>query len=160
VLRYWLGQWDDALAELGFDDTGADAYLRERWPALLSHGVAALIGGRRDQRATAAQQLREGLALPIQTLSDRENQDFLVAAHALALEQSGETRQAMARLAAMLPRRDGEMTLTNQWPPDLIRLALRRRGQADRAGRGAGLPGRGRGGDPGGRGQPAVSRTP
>ena len=28
-----------------------DAYiLRERWPALLSHGVAALIAGRRDQR--------------------------------------------------------------------------------------------------------------
>jgi tetratricopeptide (TPR) repeat protein len=44
VLRYWLGQWDDALAELGFDDTGADAYLRERWPALLSHG-------RTDRRA-------------------------------------------------------------------------------------------------------------
>ena len=124
VLRYWLGQWDDALAELGLDDTGADAYLRERWPALLSHGVAALIAGRRDQRTTAAQQLRKGLALPIQTLPDRENQDFLVAAHALALEQSGETRQAMARLAAMLPRRDGEMTLTHQWLPDLVRLAL------------------------------------
>jgi DNA-binding CsgD family transcriptional regulator len=124
VLRYWLGQWDDALAELGFDDAGADAYLRERWPALLSHGVAALIAGRRDQRTTAAQQLRKGLALPNQILTDRENQDFLVAAHALALEQSGETRQAMARLAAMLPRRNGEMTLIHQWLPDLVRLAL------------------------------------
>jgi DNA-binding CsgD family transcriptional regulator len=124
VLRYWLGQWDDALAELGIDDPGADAYLRERWPALLSHGVAALIAGRRDQRTTAAQQLRQGLALPIQSLTDRENQDFLVAAHAVALEQGGETRQAMARLAAMLPRRDGEMTLTHQWLPDLVRLAL------------------------------------
>jgi DNA-binding CsgD family transcriptional regulator/tetratricopeptide (TPR) repeat protein len=124
VLRYWLGQWDDALAELGIDDPGADAYLRERWPALLSHGVAALIAGRRDQRTTAAQQLRQGLALPIQSLTDRENQDFLVAAHAVALEQNGETGQAMARLAAMLPRRDGEMTLTHQWLPDLVRLAL------------------------------------
>jgi DNA-binding CsgD family transcriptional regulator len=124
VLRYWLGQWDDALAELGLDDTPADAYLRERWPTLLSHGVAALIAGRRDQRTTAAQQLRKGLALPILVLTDRENQDFLAAAHALALEQSGETRQAVARLAAMLPRQNGEMTLTHQWLPDLVRLAL------------------------------------
>jgi DNA-binding CsgD family transcriptional regulator len=124
VLRYWLGQWDDALAELGSVDIGADAYLRERWPALLSHGVAALIAGRRDQRTTAGRHLRQGLALPIQILTDRENQDFLVAAHALALEQSGETCQAMARLAALVPRRDGEMTLTHQWLPDLVRLAL------------------------------------
>ena len=124
VLRYWLGQWDDALAELGSDDTDAYAYLRERWPTLLVYGVAALIAGRRDQRTIASQHLRLGLALPIQILTDRENQDFLLAAHALALEQNGETYQAMLRLAAMLPRRDGEMTLTHQWLPDLVRLAL------------------------------------
>jgi DNA-binding CsgD family transcriptional regulator len=128
VLRYWLGQWDDALAELGPDDTDAPglthSFLRERWSALLWHGVSALIAGRRDERTMAAQQLRQGLALPIQTVADRENQDFLVAAHALALEQSGETHQAMLRLAAMLPRRDGEMTLIHQWLPDLVRLAL------------------------------------
>ncbi len=128
VLRYWLGEWDDALAELGPDDTDAPglthSFLRERWSALLLHGVSALIAGRRDERTAADQQLRQGLALPIQTLADRENQDFLVAAHALALEQSGETHQAMARLAGMLPRRDGEMTLIHQWLPDLVRLAL------------------------------------
>ena len=128
VLRYWLGQWDDALAELGPDDADAPglthSFLRERWSALLLHGVAALIAGRRDERTIADQHLRQGLALPIQTLADRENQDFLVAAHALALEQSGETHQAMTRLAAMLPRRDGEMTLIHQWLPDLVRLAL------------------------------------
>jgi DNA-binding CsgD family transcriptional regulator len=124
VLEYWLGRWDDALAELGSDDTDADAYLRERFPALLVHGVAALIAGRRDQRTTASQHLRQGLALPIQILTDRENQDFLAAAHALALEQSGDNGQAMVRLAGILPRRDGEMTLTHQWLPDLVRLAL------------------------------------
>ena len=128
VLRYWLGQWDDALAELGPDDTDAPgltySFLRERWSALLLHGVSALIAGRRDEQTVADQQLRRGLALPIQTVPDRENQDFLVAAHALALEQSGETHQAMLRLAAMLPRRDGEMTLIHQWLPDLVRLAL------------------------------------
>jgi DNA-binding CsgD family transcriptional regulator len=128
VLRYWLGQWDDALAELSSYDTDAlrltYSGLVERGPALLLHGVAALIAGRRDQRKTADQQLRVGLALPIQTLSDRENRDFLVAAHALALEQSGEKRQATQVLAATLPRRDGEMTLIHQWLPDLVRLAM------------------------------------
>jgi DNA-binding CsgD family transcriptional regulator len=128
VLRYWLGQWDDALAELNSDDTDSPglryAFLREDWPALLVHGVAALIAGRRDQRTIAGQHLRLGLALPIQILTDRENRDFLLAAHALALEQSGDTRQAMLRLAEILPRHDGEMTLIHQWLPDLVRLAL------------------------------------
>jgi DNA-binding CsgD family transcriptional regulator/tetratricopeptide (TPR) repeat protein len=128
VLRYWLGQWDDALAELSTDDTDAPglrhSFLREDWPALLVHGVAALIAGRRDQRTIAGQHLRQGLALPIQILTDRENQDFLLAAHAVALEQSGDARAAMVRLAEILPRGDGEMTLIHQWLPDLVRLAL------------------------------------
>src|ERR1700722_2884648 len=128
VLRYWLGQWDDALAELRPDEDDAPGltytFLRERWPALLVHGVTALIAGRRDQRTTADQHLRAGLALPVLTVPDRENRDFLVAAHAVALEQRGETGQAMAALAAIVPRRDGEMTLTHQWLPDLVRLAV------------------------------------
>jgi DNA-binding CsgD family transcriptional regulator/tetratricopeptide (TPR) repeat protein len=128
VLRYWLGQWDDALAELGSDEPDVlgptHSFLREHWSALLVHGVAALIAGRRDQRVTASQQLRLGLALPILTIPDRENQDFLLAAHAVALEQNGEPGQAMRVLAGILPRRDGEMTLIHQWLPDLVRLAL------------------------------------
>ena len=128
VLRYWLGQWDDALAELSSDEGDAPGltytFLRERWPALLVHGVTALIAGRRDQRTTADQHLRAGLALPVLRVSDRENRDFLVAAHAVALEQRGETHQAMQVLAAILPRHDGEMTLTHQWLPDLVRLAM------------------------------------
>jgi DNA-binding CsgD family transcriptional regulator/tetratricopeptide (TPR) repeat protein len=128
VLRYWLGQWDDALAELGSDAADSPglmySFLRERWAALLIHGVSALIAGRRDQRSTASQQLRQGLALPLENVTDRENRDFLVAAHSLALEQRGETRQAMATLAQILPRHDNEMTLTHQWMPDLVRLAL------------------------------------
>jgi DNA-binding CsgD family transcriptional regulator len=128
VLRYWLGQWDDALAELSTDEGDAPGltytFLRERWPALLVHGVAALIAGRRDQRTTADQHLRAGLALPVLRIPDRENRDFLVAAQAVALEQHGETPQAMQMLAAILPRHDGEMTLTHQWLPDLVRLAM------------------------------------
>jgi DNA-binding CsgD family transcriptional regulator len=128
VLRYWLGQWDDALAELGSEEDDAPGltytFLRERWPALLVHGVSALIAGRRDQRTTADEHLRAGLALPILRIPDRENRDFLVAAHAMTLEQRGETRQAMEVLASILPRQDGEMTLTHQWLPDLVRLAI------------------------------------
>jgi DNA-binding CsgD family transcriptional regulator len=128
VLRYWLGQWDDALAELSPDEGDAPGltytFLRERWPALLVHGVTALIAGRRDQRTTADQHLRAGLALPVLTVPDRENRDFLLAAHAVALEQRGETRQAMQALAVLLPRRYGEMTLIHQWLPDLVRLAV------------------------------------
>ena len=128
VLRYWFGQWDDALAELSSDESDAPGltytFLRERWPALLVHGVAALIAGRRDQRTTADQHLRAGMALPVLRIPDRENRDFLVAAHAVALEQHGETRQAMQALAAILPRHAGEMTLTHQWLPDLVRLAI------------------------------------
>ena len=127
VLRYWLGQWDDALAELDSEPSDAPglvySFLRERWSALLTHGVAALIAGRREQRTTARQHLREGLALPIENLTDRENQDFLVAAHALSLEQSGQIGPAMLRLAEIVPR-GPEMTLTHQWLPDLVRLAL------------------------------------
>jgi DNA-binding CsgD family transcriptional regulator len=136
VLGYWLGQWDDALAELGPDATDqpglAYSFLRERWAALLLHGVAALIAGRRDQRSAAGRHLRIGLGLPIKNLTDRENQDFLVAAHALSLEQGGEIRQAMVRLAEIVPRADNEMTLTHQWLPDLVRLALAA-GDADMA---------------------------
>jgi DNA-binding CsgD family transcriptional regulator/tetratricopeptide (TPR) repeat protein len=127
VLRYWLGQWDDALAELGSDTAdpsgGMYSFLRDRASALLLHGLTALIAGRREQRTVADEQLRLGLALPIENVTDRENQDFLVAAHALALEQGGATRQAMEKLAMLLPRH-GEMTLTHQWLPDLVRLAL------------------------------------
>ncbi len=88
------------------------------------HGVTALIAGRRDQRTTADQHLRAGQALLVLTVPDRENRDFLVAAHAVALEQRGETRQAMQALAAIVPRHNGEMTLTYQWLPDLVRLAI------------------------------------
>src|SRR5260370_14642682 len=43
VLRYWLGQWDDALGGLIPDEGGGPGlpvpFLRERGPALLVHGV-------------------------------------------------------------------------------------------------------------------------
>ncbi|HEX5204784.1 MAG TPA: AAA family ATPase, partial [Actinoplanes sp.] len=128
VLMFWQGRWDDALAELGFADhrSAAASYrgLRESGPALLCHGVAALIAARGHERARAARHLRIGLQLPLDTVADRENRDFLVVARAILAEQDGNPRQALSYLAELLERRTGEMTLTHQWLPDLTRLAL------------------------------------
>jgi DNA-binding CsgD family transcriptional regulator len=128
VLMYWLGRWDDALAELSpfHQDLAEITYsgLRERGPALLWHGVAALIAARRDDRRTAVDALRAGLALPVLTAADRENSDFLIAAHALAAEQDGDPLRALSILSTVLHRQVGEMTLIHQWLPDLVRLAL------------------------------------
>ena len=124
MLRYWLGQWDDALAELESYETGSSRLPAGTLVCATGARCRRLIAGRREQRTTAGLHLRQGLASPIESRADRENQDFLVASHALALEQGGETGQAMLRLATILARRDGEMTLTHQWMPDLVRLAL------------------------------------
>lgn len=128
VLMYWLGHWDDALAELSAVNEGLAEItysgLRERGPALLWHGVAALIAARRDDRQLAAHSLSAGLALPVQTASDRENSDFLIVAHALAAEQNGDPLRALSILSTLLQRRAGEMTLVHQWLPDIVRLAL------------------------------------
>ncbi|MBP2477543.1 DNA-binding CsgD family transcriptional regulator/tetratricopeptide (TPR) repeat protein [Crossiella equi] len=128
VLLYWLGEWEDALAELDPDflETAGFTYsgLREPGPALLWHGVAALVTARQDERALAREHLAAGLRLPIRTVSDRENQDFLVAARAVVLEQDGDAHGAMRALAEVaLDRRPGEMSLTHQWLPQLCRLA-------------------------------------
>ncbi|MET8759952.1 AAA family ATPase [Lentzea sp. NPDC004782] len=129
VLRYWLGEWDDALAELELDHTAAAGFsysgLREPGPLLLWHGVAALIAARRDDRELAQQHLQAGLALPTPTVADRENLDFLIAARAVVLEQAGDHTEAKTVLAEILLHRGrSEMTLTHQWLPDLVRLAL------------------------------------
>jgi len=127
VNRYWVGLWDDALAELGSiaDDNGVMTYsgLREPGPALLAHGVAALIAGRRNQRDVAAEHLR-ARRRQRDDVAGRENGDFLAAAHSLALEQAGEPRRAIEVLLAAMRRRPGEMTLTHQWLADLVRLCL------------------------------------
>ncbi|MFI6095767.1 AAA family ATPase [Lentzea sp. NPDC051213] len=128
VLLYWLGSWDDALAELSSveQDVSTVTYAGrlDRGPLLIWRGAASLIAGRRNDRATAAEQLQAGLAIPVLTVSDQENLDFLLAAQALAAEQDGDPQQAVSILSAVLQRRPGEMTLTHQWLPELVRLAL------------------------------------
>lgn len=128
VLMYWLGRWDDALAEVSPAGeslaTITYAGLRERGPARLWHGVAALIAARRNDRQSAAHHLDVGLALPIVTAADRDNSDFLVAAQALVTEQDGDPSRALSILSTLLRRQPGEMTLVHQWLPDIVRLAL------------------------------------
>jgi DNA-binding CsgD family transcriptional regulator len=128
VLMYWLGQWDDTLAELESVDHSVSAMtyrgLRERGPVWLWHGVSALIAVRRDDRATASAHVRAGLHQPPVTIADRENADFLLVAQALAAEQDGDQRQALSQLGGLLDRQPSEMTLIHQWLPGVLRLAL------------------------------------
>lgn len=128
VLMYWLGRWDDAMAELTpvNRDLAEITYsgLRERGPALLWHGVDAVIAAHRDERHSASDAVRAGLALPVMTVADRENSDFLIAAHAVLAEQSGDLPRAVSILSPLLDRQPAEMTLAHQWLPDLVRLAL------------------------------------
>jgi DNA-binding CsgD family transcriptional regulator len=125
---YWLGRWDDVLAELTpvNRDLAEFTYsgLRERGPALLWHGVGALIAAYRNDRRSASDAVRAGLALPAVTAADRENSDFLIAAHALLAEQDGDLPRALSILSAIRDRQAAEMTLSHQWLPDLVRLAL------------------------------------
>ncbi|MFG2049489.1 ATP-binding protein [Micromonospora sp. NPDC048935] len=128
VLMFWLGRWDDALAELNAvaQNTSASTYrgLREGGPGWLWHGVAALIAGHRGERSRATTHIRAGFDRPVVTVADRENTDFLVVARSLAAEQDGDLRLALDRLSGLLDRRPGEMTLTHQWLPGFVRLAL------------------------------------
>jgi DNA-binding NarL/FixJ family response regulator/tetratricopeptide (TPR) repeat protein len=128
VHYYWVGRWDDAVAEL--DSVAEDGPeithfgLRERGPILLYHGVSALVAVQRDNRDAARQHLEAGFAEPIDTVSAWENCDFLVAARALDAERSGDIGRAVALLAPILETRPGQMTLVHQWLPDLVRVAV------------------------------------
>ncbi|HEU4425294.1 MAG TPA: AAA family ATPase [Pilimelia sp.] len=125
---FWLGRWDDALAELAAAaDNLPDVTsfgLRARWPILLMHGVAALIAGHRGEREVAAEQLRQGRARPMTTAADLDNCDFLVAAGALAAESDGRRGEALAAFAPYLEPGYGRTLLKHQWLPGIVRLAL------------------------------------
>ncbi|MBF9131341.1 helix-turn-helix transcriptional regulator [Plantactinospora sp. S1510] len=86
--------------------------------------MAALIAVRRDERARAAVHLRAGMDGAVVTVADRENTDFLQVARSHAAEQDGDQQLALTHLGGFLERRPGEMTLTHQWLPGLLRLAL------------------------------------
>ncbi|WP_410604710.1 BTAD domain-containing putative transcriptional regulator [Amycolatopsis sp. lyj-90] len=128
IQNYWTGNWDDALAELDTvtEDGPAITFhgLREPGPAaLLLHGVAGLICGRRgDSEEAAARLYAAEEYLPI-TDSERESCDFLLVARSLQAEQAGDAGKAIDLLAPLLDLTFAEMMLRHQWLPRLIRLA-------------------------------------
>jgi DNA-binding SARP family transcriptional activator/DNA-binding CsgD family transcriptional regulator len=129
VHRYWEGRWDEALVELDtvIEDGPAITFygLREPGPAaLLLHGVAALIAGRRDDRAQAAAHLDAAEEYAPATGAERESFDFLLVADALAAEQRGDRVRALAVLEPILNPTYAQMMLRHQWLPAFVRLAM------------------------------------
>lgn len=129
VYYYWLGRWDEALAELDSvtEDGPAITFYgtREAGPAaLLLHGVAALIAVRRDERALAAKHLGAAESHAPNNNAERENCDFYLAALALAAEQRGDHAGALRHFGPVLRRDFAPMMLRHQWLPDVVRIAL------------------------------------
>ena len=165
VLRYWLGQWDDALAELDSDDTEARVATHScanAGPRCSCTGSTALIAGRREQRAAAGQHLRRAWRCRSRTSPTGRTGTSWSPRTPWRWSSAGRPARRWRGWRGCCRGRDGEMTLTHQWLPDLVRLALAAGDPGAGADRGPGLPGRGGGGDPPGpgrRGQPALPRT-
>ncbi|ONI70868.1 hypothetical protein ALI144C_50705 [Actinosynnema sp. ALI-1.44] len=129
VHYYWAGRWDEALYELDTitEDGPAITYagLMDAGPAgLLLHGVSALIAGRRDDHTALAANLDAAERYLVITDSERESQDFLLAARALAAVRRGDVPGALAEFAPVLDPAYAEMMLRHQWLPEIVRLSL------------------------------------
>ncbi|WP_305785778.1 BTAD domain-containing putative transcriptional regulator [Symbioplanes lichenis] len=139
VQYYWLGRWDDALAEISSvtDDAPGITFLGTREPgavSMLLHGVAALIAAHRDDPALATGHLDASEILPA-TDAERESCDFLLVARALVAEQQDRPGEALELLEPLLVPEYAPLMLRHQWLPDAVRLALSqdRRELAERA---------------------------
>jgi tetratricopeptide (TPR) repeat protein len=127
VQDYWLGRWDDALAEVSAvtEDGPAITFHGLREPGavtMLLHGVAALIALHRDAPDLAAAHLGAADAVPASE-AERENCDFLLVARALSAERQGRPGEALEVLAPLLQPSYAPMMLRHQWLPDVLRLA-------------------------------------
>jgi tetratricopeptide (TPR) repeat protein len=135
VQYYWLGRWDEALAEVASVTVNSApwvTYHGTRDPnafAILLHGIGALIAARRgdlDQASAhldAADAQLPGGRGPIGS-GERESSDFELAAKALVAEQEGRVDDALALLAPLREPSYAPLMLRHQWLPDMVRLAL------------------------------------
>ncbi|GAB3450538.1 BTAD domain-containing putative transcriptional regulator [Actinophytocola sediminis] len=106
---YWLGRWDEALAQLALVPPGD-----QRAHAA---GVAALIAGHRGETDQLRAHLR---ACPAGTTGD----DFLLMARAIEAGVEAGTAAALAAMDPLLDPSHGRTTLRHPWLPQLLRLAL------------------------------------
>ncbi|MEV6631303.1 BTAD domain-containing putative transcriptional regulator [Actinoplanes sp. NPDC051470] len=128
VQYYWQGRWDEALTEISevTDTDPAITFHGTREPpavAMLLHGVAALIAGRRGDPATAKAHLEAAEAQLPATIAEREACDFLLMARSLTLVQEGRPEDALAVLAPLWEPTYAPLMLRHQWLPDIVRLA-------------------------------------
>jgi len=128
VQFYWLGRWDEAMAEIGgvTEDAPGITFHGMREPGavtMLLHGVAALIALHRNSPELVSAHLDSADALPASD-AERESCDFLLVAKALLTEQGGRPEEALWLLAPLLTPDYAPMMLRHQWLPEAIRLAL------------------------------------
>ncbi|MDQ7810907.1 BTAD domain-containing putative transcriptional regulator [Amycolatopsis sp. A133] len=128
VHGYWTGAWDDALAQL--DSLGEDGLattvhgLREpRSAALLRHGIAGVIHGRRGDAERAAAHVHAVEDRVPVTDVEHAGGDFLLVARSLRAEQQGDPQRAIDVLAPLTKPAHAPMMLRHQWLPRLVRLA-------------------------------------
>ncbi|HEX6346740.1 BTAD domain-containing putative transcriptional regulator [Umezawaea sp.] len=126
VHHYWLGRWDEALAEL-------DAVVRDR-PEItfhavrqhgsirLLHGVRALIAAHRDDSTALETHLKS--AAEYERSSAVVRDDFLSMATSLAAEQLDRQDEALSALLPLLGDDYPPLVPRHQWLPRLTRLAL------------------------------------
>ncbi|MFB9836243.1 BTAD domain-containing putative transcriptional regulator [Actinoallomurus acaciae] len=116
---YWLGRWDDAIAELEY--TLYDGYHCMRSPGVFqrAQGLRAVIAGHRDDAVgleTILKRMDTGAAAygPV---------DYPMVGKAIAAEQAGRPADALAILEPLLsPETTGTMA-PHQYLPRLARLA-------------------------------------
>ncbi len=126
VHLYWLGRWDEALAEL--DEVVRDRPeitfhgVRQHGSIRLLHGVRALIAAHRDDSTALETHLKSSAEHRGPSAAIRD--DFLPMATSLAAEQLGHPDEALRFLLPLLDDDYPPLVPRHQWLPRLTRLAL------------------------------------
>ena len=126
VHRYWLGRWDESLAELDavVRDRPEITYhaVRQHGSVRLLHGVRALIAAHRDDSTGLETHLKAAADYRQAPVEIRD--DFLPMALSVAAEQLGRPDEALRALLPLLSDDYPGLVPRHQWLPRLARLAL------------------------------------